>query len=224
MGLSYKALARGIVVTLVFLLICVTMVAPYIEFTCMSVVTPQVVSVVNNNPFDHTTSECTSHIDRMQVETSDGSSVSTPQQDTALNSDQLPGISYKVITDRADALDKHPILMENPGAHDPTYQELLDFLSTDDTVHNKYVNPDFTCADFAIELQNHAECHDIRCGYTGLNFEGKTNGHAIDVFDTIDEGLVYVDTTGGKVHITKNLQPGDQYYNVGTISTLKNYW
>ncbi len=190
----------------------------------MSGITSPVASVENTGPYDQNTAENNLHIDRMQMETSDGSSVSTTQVDTALNSDTLTAISYKVITDRADALDKHPVLMENPDAHDPTYQELMDFLSTDDTVHNKYVNPNFTCADFATELQNHAECHDIRCGYTGLNFEGKTNGHAIDVFNTVDDGLVYVDTTGGKVHITKNLQPGVKYYNVGTISTLKNYW
>ncbi len=224
MGISYKALARGIVVTLFCLLICMAIIAPFIGFTRMSSITSPVASVVNNGLYDQTTAENNLHVDRMQMDTSDGSSVSTTQVDTALNSDTPPAISYKVITDRADALDKHPILMENPNAHDPTYQELMDFLSTDDTVHNKYTNPNFTCADFATELQNHAECHDIRCGYTGLNFEGKTNGHAIDVFNTVDDGLVYVDTTGGKVHITKDLQPGVQYYNVGTISTLKNYW
>ncbi len=190
----------------------------------MSGIIPPVASVINNNPYDQTTSENPLHIDRMQTETTECSSVPTTQVDTALNSDSPPSISYKVITDRADALDKHPVLMENPNAHDPTYQELMDFLSTDDTVHNKYVNPDFTCADFAIELQNHAESQGIRCGYTGLNFEGKTTGHAIDVFDTMDDGLVYVDATGGKIHITKDLQPGDKYYNVGTISGLKNYW
>ncbi len=224
MGLSYKALARGIAVALFVLLTCVAIAVPFIEYTGVSGIIPPVAPVVNNNPCDQIISESTSHIDRMQMEASEGSSVPASQLDTALNSDSPPGISYKVITDRANALDKHPILMENPNAHDPTYRELLDFLSTDDTVQNKYVNPDFTCADFAIELQNHAESQGIQCGYTGLNFEGKTNGHAIDVFDTIDDGLVYVDATGGKIHINKNLQPGDKYYNVGTISGLKNYW
>ena len=190
MGLSYKALARGIAVALFFLLICVAIIVPFVGFTHMSGIAPPVASAVNSNSYDQTTSENPSQIDRMQMETTEGSSVPTTQVDTALNSDSPPSISYKVITDRADALDKHPVLMENPNAHDPTYQELMDFLSTDDTVHNKYVNPDFTCADFAIELQNHAESHDIRCGYTGLNFEGKSTGHAIDVFDTIDDGLV----------------------------------
>lgn len=224
MGLSYKALARGIAVALFFLLICVAIVVPFIGFTHMSGITPPVASVVNNDPYVQTTSESAVHIDRMQTDAYEGSSVPTSQEDTATNSDSEPNISYKVITDRANALDKHPVLMENPNAHDPMYEELLEFLSTDDTVHNKYVNPNFTCADFAIELQNHAESHDIRCGYTGLNFEGKSTGHAIDVFDTIDDGLVYVDATGGKIHITKDLQPGDKYYNVGTISGLKNYW
>ena len=224
MGLSYKALARGIVVTLVFLLICATIVAQFAELTCSSVVTPPVVSVLKNDPYGGATMDSALHIDGMQLETPYGASVYTPQQAYGPGSDLHPDISYKVITDRANALDKHPVLMENPDAHDPTYQELLDFLSRDDTVKNKYDNPNFTCADFAVEVQNHAESQGIQCGYTGLNFEGKTTGHAIDVFNTIDDGLVYVDTTGGKVHITKNLQPGDKYYNVGTISTIKNYW
>jgi hypothetical protein len=224
MGLSYKALARGIVVTLFILLICVAIVTPFIKFTWMGGLVSPVASVINNDPYDQKTVDITPHIDRMQMDTSEDGGVSTTQQDTAFNSDTPSSISYKVIADRADALDKHPVLMENPNAHDPTYQELMDFLSTDDTVHNKYVNPNFTCADFATELQNHAESHDIRCGYTGLNFEGKSNGHAIDVFDTVDDGLVYVDTTGGKVHVLKNLQVGDPYYKVGIISAIKNYW
>ena len=221
MGVSYKALARGIVVTLVFLLICAAIVSQFAGLTCSSVVTPP---VVRNDPYVGAPEDSASHIDGMQMETPESTGMYMPQQAYVPGSYSQPDISYKVITDRANALDKHPVLMENPDAHDPTYRELLDFLSRDNTVKNKYDNPNFTCADFAVELQNHAESQDIRCGYTGLNFEGKTTGHAIDVFDTVDDGLVYVDTTGGKVHITKNLQPGDKYYNVGTISTVKNYW
>lgn len=221
MDFSYKAHARGIAVALVLSLICVLIIASLFEFTSTAVIVSPV--GVSNAPGGQISTGITSIIDRMQVDMSAASDVATPQQST-LASDSQPDVTYKVITDRADALDKHPVLMENPDAHNPTYQELLDFLSTDNTVNNKYDNPNFTCADFAVELQNHAESQGIQCGYTGLNFVGKENGHAIDVFNTVDDGLVYVDTTGGKVHITKNLQPGDQYYNVGTISTLKNYW
>jgi hypothetical protein len=134
------------------------------------------------------------------------------------------GVTYRVIEDRQNALGEHPVLLENSSAHDPSYDELMDFLCTDDTVKNKYDKPNFTCADFAEELQNHAEEHGLNCGYASLKFYDKESGHAVDVFDTTDEGLVYVDTTSGKTIVTDNLGPGYSYYNLGVISSVSNYW
>jgi len=133
-------------------------------------------------------------------------------------------ITHRVIEDRQDALGIHPVLIENPIAHNPSYNELMDFLRTDDTVKHKYDKPNFTCADFAVELQNHAEEHGLNCGYASLKFCGKESGHAVDVFDTTDQGLVYVDTTSGKTIVTNDLGPGYCYYNLGIISAVTNYW
>lgn len=133
-------------------------------------------------------------------------------------------VTYKTITERQDAMGVHPVLMENPQAVNPTYDQVLAFMSTDDTVKNKYVVPTFTCADFAAELQNHAEEHDLKCGYASLKFVGKPDGHAVDVFDTVDRGLIYVDTTGGKPIICIGLYPGESYYNLGVIASVTNYW
>lgn len=135
-----------------------------------------------------------------------------------------PIITQRVIEDRQDAMGNHPVLAENPYAHNPTYAELNNFLRTDDTVKNKYVMPYFTCADFAAELQNHAEQQGLRCGYASLKFCGKQSGHAIDVFQTTDKGPVYVDTTGGKTLISRGLKPGDSYANLGIISDINEYW
>jgi hypothetical protein len=146
---------------------------------------------------------------------------------TADQSQSTPGgqtITYRVIEDRQNALGRHPVLMETSEAHDPTYEELIEFLKTDDTVNNRYDKPNFTCADFAVELQNNAEEQDLNCGYASLKFCGKESGHAVDVFDTADEGLVYVDTTGGKTIVTHDLMPGDTYYNLGVIAAVTNYW
>ena len=139
-------------------------------------------------------------------------------------SDTSPVIKYSVIKDRENALGEHPVLMENSSAHNPTYKELLNFLKTDDTVKSKYVSPDFTCADFAQEMQNHAESQGIRCGFAGISFFESQYGHALDVFDTTDRGLVYVDTTSGEVQISKNICPGARYDNMGIISDVKDYW
>ncbi len=135
-----------------------------------------------------------------------------------------PIIKHSVITDKENALGQHPVLMENSSAHDPSYEELLNFLKNDDTVKNKYVSPNFTCADFAVELQNHAESQGIRCGFAGISFLNSKFGHAMDVFDTTDKGLLYVDTTSGEAHIWKNIHPGAQYDNMGIISDVTNYW
>lgn len=147
----------------------------------------------------------------------DGSQVSSPASSIVSAQGATPAsspdagtiITYKIIEDRKDALGAHPVLMENASAHDPSYVELMNFLSTDDTVNNKYDSPNFTCANFATELQNHAEDHGIQCGYASIKFYGKSDGHALDVFHTTDLGPVYVDTTGGKDLITNGLYPGD---------------
>lgn len=132
-------------------------------------------------------------------------------------------VTYRVIEDRQNALGKHPVLLENPVARDPSYSEVMDFLKTDDTVNHKYSKPEYTCADFAQDLQNNAERQGLNCGYASMKFCGKENGHAVNVFDTVDQGLVYVDDTAGKTIVTRNLGPGDTYYNLGVISSVSNY-
>lgn len=143
---------------------------------------------------------------------------------SANTSNADPIIKYSPISDKENALGQHPVLLENSSARDPSYEELLDFLKNDDTVKNKYVSPNFTCADFAQELQNHAESKGIRCGFAGISFLNSNYGHAMDVFDTTDKGLIYVDTTSGEAHISKNIHPGAQYDNMGIISDVTNYW
>ena len=138
--------------------------------------------------------------------------------------DSTSQISYKLIPDRTDTLHRPLELMENDNAHDPSFQELKKFLNGDNTASNKYVSPDFTCADFAIEIQHHAESQGIRCGYAGIDFLGKNEGHALAVFPTTDSGLIYVDDTSGSTILTRNLGTGMDYFNDGTIERVKNYW
>jgi ribosomal protein L37AE/L43A len=62
------------------------------------------------------------------------------------------------------------------------------------------------CADFAERLHNNAEKAGIRCGHVSLDMTGYTDpnnlgiksnaGHACNVFETTDRGLVYIDCTG----------------------------
>lgn len=118
------------------------------------------------------------------------------------------------------------VLINNKNAKDPTYQELIEFLRNDATDSFPYVysfllagsyygtaeskidlsnikdiidgnkqpiNPKI-CADFAERLHNEAEKSGIRCGYVSL--ELGTDGHACNIFNTTDRGIIYIDDTG----------------------------
>ncbi len=151
---------------------------------------------------------------------------------SALASDVVPAgstdeglaLTYRVIEDRQNALGEHPVLLENPRARDPSYGELMEFLRADDTVKHEYKKPEYTCADFVEDLQNNAERQGLDCGYASIKFCGKASGHAVNVFNTADLGPVYVDLTSGKTIVTRDLGPGDQYYNLGVVAKVVEYW
>ena len=69
------------------------------------------------------------------------------------------------------------------------------------------------CSDFAEMLHNNAEIHGFRAGYVGITLAGTNTGHAIDVFNTTDRGLVFVDDTGGD---PKTPTAGDSSLDLGS--------
>jgi hypothetical protein len=77
--------------------------------------------------------------------------------------------------------------------HNPTFQEVLDFLSEDRTDKNEYREPNYVCSHFARDVNNNAESQGIRCAYVDIRYPQQA--HAIVAFDTIDEGLVYFEPT-----------------------------
>lgn len=87
--------------------------------------------------------------------------------------------------------------------HDPTYEEVLDFVEYDTTDQNVYsaVSIGYICAHFARDFNNNAEDEGIKCGivyfyanYYNDYYEDYIDfGHAISCFNTIDEGVIYVD-------------------------------
>lgn len=96
--------------------------------------------------------------------------------------------------------DGEPILLvDNPAAANPTYAELVAFIQQDTTDTNNYLEDPligYVCADFAEDVHNNAEAAGIRAASVSVDFEGGGEGHAINAFDTIDKGLVYIDCTG----------------------------
>lgn len=97
--------------------------------------------------------------------------------------------------------DGHQIkLINNPQAHDPSWQELKNFLKQDNTDTYLYDTSTFVCTDFAEMLHNNAEAAGLIAAFVTISFVNESAGHAVNAFNTSDMGLVYIDDTGGYSH------------------------
>jgi hypothetical protein len=169
------------------------------------------------------------------------------------------------------------VLINNKNAKDPTYSQLLTFLKSDKTdqypyqyvitILNSYTgsaeshvdldtikeiidgtkqpSPPRICADFAEMFHNNAEKVGIRCAFVSIEVSG--SGHALNAFNTIDRGIVYIDDTGilsgygpsncdkiidllrvGDSYIPRSLfpEPGwsSTWENAGTVTSIYMTW
>lgn len=92
--------------------------------------------------------------------------------------------------------------------HDPTYQELMTFLTADPTDQNAYDAIKYNCFDYSADLDNDAERAGINAGFVIITFPQEP-GHAITVFQTTDRGLVFIEPQNDSV---VNLVKGKHYY------------
>lgn len=74
---------------------------------------------------------------------------------------------------------------------DPTYQEALQFIKSDQTDKNLYRKREYTCANFATDFRNNALKAGYRCGYVLVFFVDCS--HALNCFNTTDKGFVFVE-------------------------------
>ena len=93
--------------------------------------------------------------------------------------------------------DEPVALVNNEAATNPTWQELESFLIADITDENSYLPGIRVCSEFAAELHNNAEKAGIKAAWVALDFEDNADGHALNAFETTDQGLVFIDCTGG---------------------------
>ncbi len=127
------------------------------------------------------------------------------------------------------------VLTDYANAKDPTYQQMLDFIKSDNTDELPYTNT-FVCSDSAEVLHNNAEKAGIKCAWVGCEFT-KGEGHAFNEFDTTDQGVVYIDCTGvpnpnGNQDKILNCTIGQSltseylfrsnYHSVGSMGIVKN--
>ena len=92
------------------------------------------------------------------------------------------------------------ILVNNPNATNPTWNQLINFIKQDETDKHPYLFRSFVCADFAEMLHNSAEKAGIRAAFVSLQLGSSPDypmggGHACNAFQTTDRGLVYIDCT-----------------------------
>ena len=102
------------------------------------------------------------------------------------------------ICDEYVGTNTHVTITNHQDAHNPTMAELLAFLKEDNTENYRYSYPSFVCTNYAVALHNNAEANGIRCAYVGIQGSASNFGHALDAFQTTDEGLVFVDDTGNE--------------------------
>jgi hypothetical protein len=91
------------------------------------------------------------------------------------------------------------ILVNNPQAHDPSWEELKEFLHQDKTDKHLFTDS-FVCADFAEMLHNNAEEAGIMSAYVTIEFNNTYIDHALNAFNTSDMGMIYIDDTGSRYY------------------------
>jgi ribosomal protein L37AE/L43A len=120
-----------------------------------------------------------------------------------------------------------PPEVTQPTLADPTWNQLLEFLLSDDTDSHPYSYPTFVCHDFAEMLQSQANDAGWRCAIITVQLSGYPDffnygipsnaGHNFNAFNTTDRGLVYIDCTrspgigpANQDHIV-DIQIGEEY-------------
>lgn len=84
--------------------------------------------------------------------------------------------------------------LQQSTLENPTWSELEKFLRLDDTDTMPYIEDSFDCSGFGITLRDRAWRYGMRSAYVEIGFsEGE--GHALNVFETTDKGLIYIDDT-----------------------------
>lgn len=107
-------------------------------------------------------------------------------------------------------IESKPIkLINNPEAVDPTWEELYEFLLSDDTDENYYIEYEYECGNFAEDVHNNAEAIGIKAAWVGIWFVDDDIGHALNAFNVVDLGLVYVDCSGLEPSNDFSYEPGD---------------
>ncbi len=117
---------------------------------------------------------------------------------------------------------KNKILQTHNKYHlrNPSFNQTLAFMQDDDTDNKNYSYWSFNCAHFSRDVNNNSEQQGLICGFVLI--ETSDAPHALVVFNTTDEGLVFFEPQTDEI---VNLEIGKKYwseclgYSEGNISS-----
>ena len=160
-----------------------------------------------------------------QTLTSTQAELTSTKQTLATAQETLRGLGITLSTSKAC---NDVELVDNLEATNPTWRQLMAFLSTDQTEQHTYIAGVYDCSEFSRDIHNNAEAAGIRAAEVQVKFRNEYEGHALNAFLTTDYGLVYVDCTKPPDTIAR-VKAGKEYraveINRVTGANVRNdYW
>jgi septal ring factor EnvC (AmiA/AmiB activator) len=151
--------------------------------------------------------------------------LSSTQQQLAVAQETLKGLGITLSASK-DCYDV--VLVDNLKATNPTWSQLMNFLSQDQTENHTYIKDVYDCSQFSRDVHNHAEAAGIRAAEMVVRFKDELSGHALNAFLTTDYGLVYVSCTEppdtiARVKVGKEYRAVELYRITGT-NIRDDYW
>jgi len=100
----------------------------------------------------------------------------------------LPGTHswMETLADSRTVSDNQTIILKNP-----TFEELKNFVLTDDTHRHQFIPYEYECRNFATDMVNNAVQKGIQAGFVLICYPQWQ--HAAVAFKTIDRGLIYIE-------------------------------
>jgi hypothetical protein len=73
----------------------------------------------------------------------------------------------------------------------PTFQQVKEFVLSDNVSKNTWIAGVYECRHFATDLNNNADAAGLRCAFVILGYA--VNQHSIVAFETSDRGIVFIE-------------------------------
>ncbi len=139
----------------------------------------------------------------------------------------LRGLGITVQSGERPYEEKTVDIIDNPKAVNPTWSQLIQFLSTDRTYQHQYIEHIYDCTEFSRDMHNNAEASGIKCLFIQIDFDNTRLGHDVVAFMTTDYGLVYVNCT--EHNTICRLEKGKTYRGIGfayisPVNIRNNVW